>query len=156
VACDFFISVTAHFRIIYVLVNMEVGSRRLLYFNVTSHPTAAWTLQQSREAMDNDPGYRFLVHHRDSIYSQKPDLTVRALGVRILKTPFRSPQANSHCERLTGSLRRNCLDILIPMNPRHPKEVLKEYKTHNNQAELANITRTACQSFIAQHRLARG
>lgn len=43
-ACDFFISVSVRFQVIYVLVIMEVGSRRLLHFNVTAHPTAAWTL----------------------------------------------------------------------------------------------------------------
>ena len=47
-ACDFFVSVTVQCHIIYVFVMMEVGSRRLVHFNVTSHPTAAWTLQQSR------------------------------------------------------------------------------------------------------------
>ncbi len=50
VACDFFASVTATFRLIYVLVLIEHGSRRLLHVNTTQHPTAAWTLQQLRES----------------------------------------------------------------------------------------------------------
>jgi hypothetical protein len=90
-ACDFFVSVTVRFRFIYVFVVMEVGSRRLVHFNVTSHPTAAWTLQQFREVMDNEHAYRFVIHDRDTIYSQNLDLAVRAMGVRVLKTPFRSP-----------------------------------------------------------------
>jgi len=45
VVCDFFVSVTASFRILYVFVAMEVGSRRVLYCNVTQHPTAEWTTQ---------------------------------------------------------------------------------------------------------------
>jgi putative transposase len=49
VACDFFISITATFRIVYVLVAMEIGSRRILHSNVTEHPTAEWTIQQFRE-----------------------------------------------------------------------------------------------------------
>jgi hypothetical protein len=44
VACDFFVSVTAHFRTVYVFVALEIGSRRLVHFNVTEHPTAEWTL----------------------------------------------------------------------------------------------------------------
>ena len=51
VACDFFVVITATFRTLYVFVLMEVGTRRILQSNVTAHPTAAWTLQQSREAM---------------------------------------------------------------------------------------------------------
>src|SRR3989442_13325793 len=48
IACDFFIAVTATFRLVYVFVIMEVGSRRILHFNATLQPTAAWTLQQFR------------------------------------------------------------------------------------------------------------
>jgi transposase InsO family protein len=129
-ACDFFVSVTVRFQILYVFVMMEVGSRRLVHFNVTSHPTAAWTLQQFREVIDNQQAYRFVIHDRDKIYSQDLDLAVRAMGVRILKTPFRLPQANSHCGRLVGGLRRDCLGFLIPISERHLKGILKDWKTH--------------------------
>jgi putative transposase len=133
VACDFFVSVTVRFRILYVLVIMEVGTRRLVHFNVTSHPTAAWTLQQFREANDNEAEYRFLIHDRDKIYSQDLDLAVRAMGVTILRTPFRSPQANSHCERLIGSLRRGCLDFLIPLSESHLRRIMKDWQIYYNQ-----------------------
>src|SRR5512136_519685 len=103
-ACDFFVSVTASLQIVYVFVIMEIATRRLVHFNVTAHPTAAWTLQQFREAINGEQGYRFLIHDRDSIYSRELDHAVRDMGVRVLKTPFRSPQANSYCERLIGSL----------------------------------------------------
>jgi putative transposase len=58
VACDFFVAVTATFRLFYVLVLIEHGSRRLLHLNVTAHPTATWTLQQLREILGYDGGYR--------------------------------------------------------------------------------------------------
>lgn len=54
VACDSFVSVTAKFRILYVFVAMEVGSRRILHTNVTAHPTAEWTIQQCREFLAFD------------------------------------------------------------------------------------------------------
>jgi len=50
VASDFLVAITAGFRVLYVFVLMEVGSRRIVRCNGTSHPTAAWTLQQFREA----------------------------------------------------------------------------------------------------------
>jgi putative transposase len=58
VACDFAIAVTLRFRILYVFVVMEVGSRRILHVNVTPHPTSSWTLQQLREAIPSDHAYR--------------------------------------------------------------------------------------------------
>jgi transposase InsO family protein len=133
VASDFFIVVTARFRVVYVFVLMEVGTRRLIHFNVTSHPTAAWTLQQFREAINDKQSYRFLIHDRDRIYSQELDRAVRDMGVGVLKTPFRSPQANSYCERLIGSLRRGWLDFLIPMTENHLRRMLKDWQIHNNQ-----------------------
>ena len=132
-ACDFFVSVTARFQVVYVLVIMEIGTRRLVHFNVTAHPNATWALQQFRETISDQEDYRFLVHDRDSIYSPELDLGVKAMGVRVLKTPFHWPQANSYCERLIGSIRRECLDFLIPLSEGHLRRILKKWKTHYNQ-----------------------
>src|SRR2546429_2065176 len=115
VACDFLVVVTARFRTLYVFLLKEVGTRRIVHCNVTAHPTAAWTLQQLREAIPSDHSYRFLIHDRDAIFSQQLDQCVRNLGLRVLKTPPQSPQANAICERFLGTLRRECLDFVIPM-----------------------------------------
>src|SRR5262250_1050926 len=79
VASDFFVVVTATFRLIYVFVIIELASRRVLHFNVTRHPTADWTLQQFRECIVGDEGYRFVIHDRDRIYSHDLDASLKAL-----------------------------------------------------------------------------
>src|SRR5215475_12987401 len=71
IACDFCVVVTATFRLVYVFVLMEHMTRRILHINVTAHPTAAWTLQQLREAIPSEHGYRFLIHDRDAIFSRE-------------------------------------------------------------------------------------
>jgi putative transposase len=91
VACDFCVVVTATFRLLYVFVVMEHATRRMLHANVTAHPTAPWTLQQLREAIPSDHRYRFLVHDRDTIFSQHLDQSICYLGLRVLKTPPRTP-----------------------------------------------------------------
>jgi len=63
-ACDFCVVVTATFRLLYVFIVIEHQTRRIVHCNVTAHPTAAWTLQQLREAIPSDHSYRFLVHDR--------------------------------------------------------------------------------------------
>src|ERR671922_431918 len=85
VACDFCVVVTATFRLLYVFVVMEHATRRIMHTNVTAHPTAPWTLQQLREALPADHGYRFLVHDRDSIFSQSLDQHIHHLGLRVRK-----------------------------------------------------------------------
>ena len=132
-ACDFFVTVTASFRVLYVFVVMEVGTRRIAHFNVTAHPTASWTLQQFREVGTGEKPYRFLIHDRGSIYSSEFDSALKAMGLSILKTPFRAPQANAFCERLVGSMRRECLDFLIPLNESHLRRILKEWVAHYNK-----------------------
>ena len=132
VACDFFVIVTASFRTLYVFVMMELGTRRIPHHNVTAHPTADWTMQQFREALPGDHPYRFVIHDRDSIFSRELDQGVTAMGVRVLRAPVRAPKANSVCERFGGTLRRECLDFLIPFHERHLKLILKSWATHFN------------------------
>jgi putative transposase len=132
IACDFCVVVTATFRLVYVFVLMEHMTRRILHTNVTAHPTAAWTLQQLREAIPSEHGYRFLIHDRDAIFSRELDQHVRHLRLRVLKTPPQSPQANALCERLIGTLRRECLDFLLPLSAHHVWWVLQQWVPHYN------------------------
>jgi putative transposase len=85
VACDFLVAVTATFRQVYVFVVVHHGSRRLLHLNVTNHPTAAWALQLLREVIGFDDAYHYLPHDRDSIFAKSLDLSIEALGLRVLK-----------------------------------------------------------------------
>ena len=133
VACDFLTVVTATFKCLYVFVSIEIGTRKLLHVHVTTHPTAAWTQQQLREAIPSDHGYRFLIHDRDCILSSRFDQLITHIGLRVLKTPYRSPKANSFCERVIGTLRRECLDFLIPLTENHLRIVLKNWVPHYNQ-----------------------
>ena len=75
VAGDFFVVVTAGFRVLYVFVIMALGTRKILHHNVTAHPTAEWTLQQFREALPADHPYRFVIH--DEIASSSENSTGR-------------------------------------------------------------------------------
>jgi len=122
-ACDFFAVITAAFRTLYVFVVMEIGSRQVLHHHVTAHPTAEWTLQQFREALPGDHPYRFLIHDRDSLFAKEVNQGLAHLGLR---TPVRAPKANAVCERLSGSLRRECLDFLIPFNEGHLQKIVRE------------------------------
>jgi putative transposase len=55
------------------------------------------------------------------------------MGLRVLKTPVRTPVANSICERVIGTLRRECLDFMIPLNEYHLYRVLKDWVGHDNK-----------------------
>ena len=132
VACDFFTAVTATFRVLYVFVAMDIGSRRLIHLNATEHPTAEWTLQQLREALPGDEDYKFLLHDRHKTFSAGLDEEVERWGIEVLKSPPQAPTANAFCERLIGTIRRECLDYVIPLNESHLKRILREWSNHYN------------------------
>ena len=120
VACDFFVSVTATFQLFYVLVLIEHGSRRLLHFNVTQHPSAEWMLQQLREALSHGE-FRYLIHDRDSIFARNLDESIKNLGLTVLKSPPHSPKAKayvSHCTSFERFVRtagnRRLSESLVP------------------------------------------
>jgi transposase InsO family protein len=128
-ACDFFVT----FRVVYVFVVLEVGTRRIVHWNTTEHPTADWTTQQFRMIIAGDQPHQYVIHDRDSIYSEGMDRTLEAMGLRVLRTPVRAPTANAYCERLVGTIRRECLDFLIPLTERHLRELLGHWVTHYNR-----------------------
>jgi transposase InsO family protein len=82
--------------------------------------------------MPADHGYRFLLHDRDSIFSPALDQRIRHLGLHVLKTPVRTPGANAICERVLGTLRRECLDFVIPFTETHVRRLLQGWVCHYN------------------------
>jgi transposase InsO family protein len=81
----------------------------------------------------DDREHRFVIHDRDSIYSEGVDRTLEAMGLTVLKTPARVPQANTFCERVIGTIRRECLDLVIPLTERHLRVILHEWIRHSNR-----------------------
>jgi putative transposase len=116
-----------------VFVVMEHASRRILHLNITAHPTAARTLQQLREDIPSDHTWRFIIHDRDAIFSTGLDASLTGFGLEAIRTPVRSPQANAMCERLIGTMRRECLDWIIPRNEEHLRNSLRSWSALYNR-----------------------
>ena len=132
-ASDFFVAVTATFRMLYVFVVIEHGTRRLAHVNVTEHPSADWTLQQLRVVVGDEHGHQYLIHDRDKIFAKDLDDSIRALGAEVLRSPIASPKANSLCERVIGAIRRECLDWMIPLSEGHLRSILQSWVEHYNR-----------------------
>jgi putative transposase len=118
------------------LISETDPSRRLHIAGVTAQPTGDWVAQQARNlAMTLDrrlQSLRFLIRDRDTKYLPYFDAVFEAEGVEIITSPPRAPKANSVCERLIGTLRREVLDRILIANKRHLLEVLDEYHRHYN------------------------
>jgi transposase InsO family protein len=112
VAVDFFTVPTAHLRVLFVVIVLAHHRRRVLHFNVTENPTAAWTAQQIVDTFPDDSAPSYLLRDRDSIYAHVFRRRVRGMGICEVLTAPSSPWQNPLAERLIGSIRRECLDHL--------------------------------------------
>jgi transposase InsO family protein len=130
VALDFFVVATVRFELLYVLLILAHDRRRVLHFNLTAHPTAAWTAQQVVEAFPDETAPRYLLRDRDAVYGAVFRARVAGLGVTEVVTAPRSPWQNPFAERLIGSVRRECLANVVVLNERHLRRVLREYFVH--------------------------
>jgi hypothetical protein len=121
---------------IYVLFFIELGRRRIWITGVTAHPHAAWVTQQARnvtsDLADADISARFLVRDRDTKFVASFDEVFGAEGTQILKTPFRTPNANAFAERFLRTVRSECLDHLLVVNERHFDRILRSYACRYN------------------------
>ena len=121
---------------VYVLFVMEIKTRTVHILGATVHPTGAWTAQQARNLLmdlgERAASFRFLIRDRVSKFTAAFDEVFSGNGTRVVKTPVRSPRANSYAERFVGTLRRECLDHVPILGERHLRKLLAEFARHYN------------------------
>ena len=104
-------------RRFYLLVFIELDSRFLPVAGIRANPVSSWVTQQARnlcfELSAPTTPIKFLIRDRDAKFPASFEEVFRADRIRILKTPVRAPRANAVCERVIGTLGRECLDRML-------------------------------------------
>jgi putative transposase len=134
VAVDFFTVPTAQLRVLFVLVVLAHHRRRVLHFNVTAHPTAAWTAQQLAGAFPDDSAPSYLLRDRDHAYGPAFRQRVKGMGIAEILTAPHSPWQNPFAGRLIGSIRRECLDHILVLSEPHLRRILARYFSYYHRA----------------------
>ncbi|MBT8241800.1 MAG: integrase core domain-containing protein [Acidimicrobiia bacterium] len=136
IACDFATIDTALLRRYYLLFFIDITTREVFYAGITANPTGPWTTQAARNLFLQHPnrfiGARALVRDRGSQFIDAFDQIFQTEGLKILKTPVRTPVANAFAERWIGSLRRELLDRTIIWNQRQVQRLVADYIDHYN------------------------
>jgi transposase InsO family protein len=135
-AVDFFTVETIWLQRLYVLFFIELGSRRVHLAGCTSNPSGLWVTQQARQLTwalsDRPEPIRFLIRDRDQKFTGRFDEVFRSDGIEIVRTPFRTPEANGIAERFVRTARSECLDWLLIQNEEHLERVLAVFGDHYN------------------------
>jgi len=138
-ACDFFTVPTVTFRVLYVFIILRHDRREIIHFNMTTNPYAEWTVQQVVNAFPYETAPRFLIRDRDSIYGDYFKNRIKGMGIDEVLIAPHAPWQNPYCERVIGSIRRECLDHMIVLSEAHLKRILASYLQyyHNSRPHLS-------------------
>ena len=131
-AIDFFSVATATFRNLYCFVVLEHSTRKIIHFNVTADPSAQWAAFQVVQAFPWDTAPRFILRDNDKTYGDFFSDKMEAMNIEEVRISRYSPWQNPFCERVIGSIRRDCLDHLIVLNEAHLWRILSEYVAYYN------------------------
>jgi len=129
-AMDLFVVPTIGFNLLYVLVIVRLARRKLVWINVTAHPTAEWIARQITEAFPWKEAPRYLIRDRDAIYGAAVARRLRAMGIRDKPIAPGSPWQNPYVERLIGTIRRECLDHMIVFGQAHLRRNLGKFAAY--------------------------
>lgn len=130
-ATDYFTIPTLTFNVLYVLVIIHHQTRRIIHFNVTTNPTAEWTIQQFRNATPYRNAPKYLIHDNDPIFCSKAfQAFLNSSEIESKKTAYRSPWQNAYAEKVIGTIKRELTDQVIPLNEQHMHRLLREYIKH--------------------------
>jgi len=133
-ASDYLTVTTASLRTYYVIFFLDIATRRICFWNVSTSPDESWVAQQFRNlSIVSDDLPKYLLHDRDDKYPRSADALLEDVGTKVIRLPARSPDLNGYAERWIGSLRQECLDRIIILNEAHLRWVLEEYVRYYNE-----------------------
>lgn len=137
-AMDFFTVPTITFGVLYCFFVIRHDRRRILHFNVTTHPTSLWVVQQLREAFPFGSAPRFVIFDRDAKDGAEVPAVIRSMKIKCVRTSLRSPWQNGIAERWVESCRRDLLDHVIALSERHLRRLLADYVAyyHDDRTHL--------------------
>lgn len=170
-AIDFFNVHTAFFQRLFVLVVLDVHSRKLITARVTSRPTTEWVCQVLNWEMTESQAPQAIVHDRDPVFeSHRFKALLKQTDTKNLRCPKRTPIANAFVERMNGSLRRECTDHFLFLGERDLQRALNNYQDYYNHARchqgidqrtpvhrpLTSVSRDKSRTKVASHKYLAG
>ena len=131
-AVDLFVVPTVGFKLLFGLVVLDHGRRRILHVAATHHPTSSWIARQIVEAFPWGQGPAYLLRDRHASYGSSYRRRLEGMRIRDRPVAPRSPWQNGYVERVIGSIRRDLLDHVVVLNEGHLRSLLRRYASYYN------------------------
>jgi putative transposase len=120
----------------WVLVVMDLQTRKVEIAGITCEPCGAWMKQVARNLTDAVDGFllekKVMLMDRDPLFTAEFRSMLQGVGVKPVRLPSRSPNLNAFVERFVLSVKSECLDHIIPLGPAHLRWAVGEYVRHYN------------------------
>jgi len=127
-AMDYFTVPTIRFKILYVLIIINHGNRKIEHFAVTTNPNLHWVKQQLRNATPYGYKPKYLIHDNDPVFVSKDfQLFLSNMGIKSKRTSYYSPWQNGISERANGIIRQELTNHIIPLSQKHVTSLLDDY-----------------------------
>ncbi|MCP4901785.1 MAG: transposase family protein, partial [bacterium] len=118
----------------HVLFFIHLETRKVEVAGITAHPNERWMKQIGRNVTLDEWGYlegcRYLLHDRDTKFTESFRALIKSSHVEPLKLPARSPNLNAQAERWVKSVKEECLSKLILFGEASLRRALREYVAH--------------------------
>jgi putative transposase len=138
--CDFLsrrIVTLTGFRYAFVLVFINIKTRRVIHSPATLHPNDAWmTLQTARfvsEVRRQGLPVKIVQHDRDTKFGPGFRNCLENAGIERIRNGYRTPNLNAFVERFIQSLQQECLDHFLVMGLRHFDHLCREYLAYYHE-----------------------
>jgi putative transposase len=130
----------------HVLFAIELATRRVEIPGIVPEPDGRWMEQVARNATDGIDGFltgkRYMIIDRDSRFTKEFRSILNVSGVKIIRTPPRSPNLNAFAERFVRSIKDECLSRMIFFSEKQLRtavgQFVEHYHSERNHQGLAN------------------
>jgi transposase InsO family protein len=125
-----------HITRYHILIFIDIKTRKVALGGIRHDPNEPWMLQVARNQTECFDGFlngkRYLIHDRDTLFTDKFRKLLKASGIRTKKIRVRTPDMNAYAERFVQTLQQECLDKLILTSEEQLWHVVNEYILYYN------------------------
>ena len=115
---------------LYLLIIMQLSTRKIIKWRLTEHPTREFVRQQIIDFTCDLPEHVTLIHDNGSQFTS---IDFSQDNIEAVNTSLAAPNMNVYVERLIGSVRREALDHFLIFSRKQVERIVSEYVSYYNK-----------------------